>query len=240
MCLTTSCVGSPGPDQGGNAGLGSPSIPGEAWSRDGAGRLAGQNGPWSPSPSLGPPHPACKPGAFPKVTLPPEALLIATAGSNHRPRMFPRGAWGKRKPRAGRPGWVRGRAQGAMWAGQGALPRAHPTAAGRGPSSSSSSVSCSGKARQPVPAPPRAPFLPLPLHRLPRPQLLTRLPGLQATGPVSLGPRLPCGAPCLRARVRGSWARALPDSASPPNSVCPALPSESRPHSRACPLLDSS
>ena len=107
MCLTASCVGSPGPDQGGNAGPGSPSTPGEAWSRDGAGRLAGQNGPWSPSPSLGPPHPACKPGAFPKVTLPPEALLIATAGSNHRPRMFPRGAWGKRKPRAGRlcPHW---------------------------------------------------------------------------------------------------------------------------------------
>lgn len=30
--------------------------------------------------SLSPPHPARQPGALPKVTLPPEALLIATAG----------------------------------------------------------------------------------------------------------------------------------------------------------------
>lgn len=59
--------------------------------------------------------------------------------------MLPSGAWGKRKLRGQRLGWVRSDARGTMWARQEGLRHPHPPAAIRCPSSSSSSVSCSGK-----------------------------------------------------------------------------------------------
>lgn len=60
--------------------------------------------------------------------------------------MLPSGAWGKRKPRGRRLGWVRSDARGAMWARQEGLHHPHPHTVVRCPSSSSS-VSCSGKGR---------------------------------------------------------------------------------------------
>nr|XP_055116718.1 rho guanine nucleotide exchange factor 10-like protein isoform X9 [Symphalangus syndactylus] len=82
-----------------------------------------------------------------EVTLPAEAILIAVAGSNHRPRMLPSSSWGKRKLR-GRLGWVRSDARGVMWARQEGLHHPHPHAVIRCPSSSSSSVSCSGDSEE--------------------------------------------------------------------------------------------
>ncbi|XP_040843920.1 rho guanine nucleotide exchange factor 10-like protein isoform X7 [Ochotona curzoniae] len=58
------------------------------------------------------------------------------------------GAWGKRKPRAWRLGWVRSDAQGIMWARQESLHHPHAHAVVRCPSSSSSSVSCSGDSEE--------------------------------------------------------------------------------------------
>ncbi|KAM9687020.1 rho guanine nucleotide exchange factor 10-like protein isoform 3-T4 [Trichechus inunguis] len=62
--------------------------------------------------------------------------------------MLPSGAWGKRKPRGWRLGWVRSNARGTMWARQEALHHSHPHAVIRCPSSSSSSVSCSGDSEE--------------------------------------------------------------------------------------------
>lgn len=59
--------------------------------------------------------------------------------------MLPSGSWGKRKPQGRRLGWVRSDARGTMWARQEGLRHSHPHAVVRCPSSSSSSVSCSGK-----------------------------------------------------------------------------------------------
>uniref|UniRef100_A0A8C2MVN6 Rho guanine nucleotide exchange factor 10-like n=1 Tax=Cricetulus griseus TaxID=10029 RepID=A0A8C2MVN6_CRIGR len=61
--------------------------------------------------------------------------------------MLPSSSWGKRKPRTRRLGWVCGDARGSMWARQEGLhhPHPHPHTVIRCPSSSSSSVSCSGK-----------------------------------------------------------------------------------------------
>lgn len=67
--------------------------------------------------------------------------------------MLPSGAWGKRKPRGRRPGWVRSDARGTMWARQEGLRHPHPHAVIRCPSSSSSSISCSGKGPPAAPAP---------------------------------------------------------------------------------------
>ncbi|XP_069335515.1 rho guanine nucleotide exchange factor 10-like protein isoform X5 [Eulemur rufifrons] len=58
--------------------------------------------------------------------------------------MLPSGAWGKRKPRGRRLCWVRSDARGVMWARQ----EGHPHAVVRCPSSSSSSVSCSGDSEE--------------------------------------------------------------------------------------------
>uniref|UniRef100_A0A2K6GZJ5 Rho guanine nucleotide exchange factor 10-like protein n=1 Tax=Propithecus coquereli TaxID=379532 RepID=A0A2K6GZJ5_PROCO len=58
--------------------------------------------------------------------------------------MLPSGAWGKRKPRGRRLGWVCSDARGVMWARQ----EGHPHAVVRCPSSSSSSVSCSGDSEE--------------------------------------------------------------------------------------------
>lgn len=57
--------------------------------------------------------------------------------------MLASGVWGKRKPRGRRLGWARSDARGTMWAGQEGLH--HPHSVARCPSSSSSSISCSGK-----------------------------------------------------------------------------------------------
>ncbi|KAM5247093.1 rho guanine nucleotide exchange factor 10-like protein isoform 6-T6 [Ctenodactylus gundi] len=67
--------------------------------------------------------------------------------------MLPGSAWGKRKPRSRRPGWVRSDARVVMWARQEGLRHPHsfphPHAATvRCPSSSSSSVSCSGDSEE--------------------------------------------------------------------------------------------
>ncbi|XP_049473925.1 rho guanine nucleotide exchange factor 10-like protein isoform X1 [Panthera uncia] len=62
--------------------------------------------------------------------------------------MLPGGAWGKRKPRGRRLGWVRSDARGAMWARQEGLHHPHPHTVVRCPSSSSSSVSCSGDSEE--------------------------------------------------------------------------------------------
>ncbi|XP_025781016.1 rho guanine nucleotide exchange factor 10-like protein, partial [Puma concolor] len=69
-------------------------------------------------------------------------------GSDHWPRMLPGGAWGKRKPRGRRLGWVRSDARGTMWARQEGLHHPHPHTVVRCPSSSSSSVSCSGDSEE--------------------------------------------------------------------------------------------
>nr|XP_044625765.1 rho guanine nucleotide exchange factor 10-like protein isoform X15 [Equus asinus] len=61
--------------------------------------------------------------------------------------MLPSGAWGKRKPRGRRLGWVRSDARGAMWARQEGLHHPHPHTVVRCPSSSSS-VSCSGDSEE--------------------------------------------------------------------------------------------
>ncbi|XP_042849739.1 rho guanine nucleotide exchange factor 10-like protein isoform X7 [Panthera onca] len=62
--------------------------------------------------------------------------------------MLPGGAWGKRKPRGRRLGWVRSDARGTMWARQEGLHHPHPHTVVRCPSSSSSSVSCSGDSEE--------------------------------------------------------------------------------------------
>ncbi|XP_046939206.1 rho guanine nucleotide exchange factor 10-like protein isoform X2 [Lynx rufus] len=62
--------------------------------------------------------------------------------------MLPSGAWGKRKPRGRRLGWVRSDARGTMWARQEGLHHPHPHTVVRCPSSSSSSVSCSGDSEE--------------------------------------------------------------------------------------------
>uniref|UniRef100_A0A287DC14 Rho guanine nucleotide exchange factor 10 like n=1 Tax=Ictidomys tridecemlineatus TaxID=43179 RepID=A0A287DC14_ICTTR len=62
--------------------------------------------------------------------------------------MLPSSAWGKRKPRGRRLGWVRSGAQGVMWARQEGLCHPHPHAVVRCPSSSSSSISCSGDSEE--------------------------------------------------------------------------------------------
>ncbi|XP_025255358.1 rho guanine nucleotide exchange factor 10-like protein isoform X5 [Theropithecus gelada] len=61
--------------------------------------------------------------------------------------MLPSSSWGKRKLR-GRLGWVRSDARGVMWARQEGLHHPHPNAVIRCPSSSSSSVSCSGDSEE--------------------------------------------------------------------------------------------
>lgn len=66
--------------------------------------------------------------------------------------MLPSSSWGKRKLR-GRLGWVRSDARGVMWARQEGLHHPHPNAVIRCPSSSSSSVSCSGKGLLGCPCP---------------------------------------------------------------------------------------
>ncbi|XP_015983767.1 rho guanine nucleotide exchange factor 10-like protein isoform X6 [Rousettus aegyptiacus] len=62
--------------------------------------------------------------------------------------MLPSGVWGKRKPRGPRLGWVRSDARGTMWARQEGPHHPHPDAVIRCPSSSSSSVSCSGDSEE--------------------------------------------------------------------------------------------
>ncbi|XP_045046519.2 rho guanine nucleotide exchange factor 10-like protein isoform X3 [Desmodus rotundus] len=62
--------------------------------------------------------------------------------------MLPSGSWGKRKPQGRRLGWVRSDARGTMWARQEGLRHSHPHAVVRCPSSSSSSVSCSGDSEE--------------------------------------------------------------------------------------------
>ncbi|XP_023407789.2 rho guanine nucleotide exchange factor 10-like protein isoform X8 [Loxodonta africana] len=62
--------------------------------------------------------------------------------------MLPSGAWGKRKLRGRRLGWVRSNAWGTMWARQEGLHHSHPHSVIRCPSSSSSSVSCSGDSEE--------------------------------------------------------------------------------------------
>ncbi|XP_028339733.1 rho guanine nucleotide exchange factor 10-like protein isoform X5 [Physeter macrocephalus] len=62
--------------------------------------------------------------------------------------MLPSGAWGKRKPRGQQLGWVRSDARGVMWARQEGLHHPDPHAVIRCPSSSSSSVSCSGDSEE--------------------------------------------------------------------------------------------
>ncbi|XP_055116718.2 rho guanine nucleotide exchange factor 10-like protein isoform X8 [Symphalangus syndactylus] len=125
------------------------------WSEDRTtwpGQLAGNSSwvtlptPGWPGLSSGLPTPPMSPAPS-EVTLPAEAILIAVAGSNHRPRMLPSSSWGKRKLR-GRLGWVRSDARGVMWARQEGLHHPHPHAVIRCPSSSSSSVSCSGDSEE--------------------------------------------------------------------------------------------
>ncbi|XP_028368004.1 rho guanine nucleotide exchange factor 10-like protein isoform X5 [Phyllostomus discolor] len=62
--------------------------------------------------------------------------------------MLPSGSWGKRKPQGRWLGWARSDAPGAMWARQEGPPHGHPRAVVRCPSSSSSSVSCSGDSEE--------------------------------------------------------------------------------------------
>ncbi|KAM5321070.1 rho guanine nucleotide exchange factor 10-like protein isoform 6-T13 [Glossophaga mutica] len=62
--------------------------------------------------------------------------------------MLPSGSWGKRKPQGRRLGWVRSDARGAMWARQEGPHHSHPRTVVRCPSSSSSSVSCSGDSEE--------------------------------------------------------------------------------------------
>uniref|UniRef100_A0A8C2WA77 Rho guanine nucleotide exchange factor 10 like n=1 Tax=Chinchilla lanigera TaxID=34839 RepID=A0A8C2WA77_CHILA len=63
--------------------------------------------------------------------------------------MLPSSSWGKRKPRSRRLGWVRSDARGGvMWARQEGLRHPYPHAVVRCPSSSSSSVSCSGDSEE--------------------------------------------------------------------------------------------
>ncbi|XP_039698016.1 rho guanine nucleotide exchange factor 10-like protein isoform X6 [Pteropus medius] len=62
--------------------------------------------------------------------------------------MLPNGAWGKRKPRGPWLGWVRSDAQGTMWARQEGPHHPHAHTVVRCPSSSSSSVSCSGDSEE--------------------------------------------------------------------------------------------
>ncbi|XP_065751909.1 rho guanine nucleotide exchange factor 10-like protein isoform X5 [Phocoena phocoena] len=62
--------------------------------------------------------------------------------------MLPSGAWGKRKPRGQRLGWVRSDARGAMWARQEGRHHPDPHTVIHCPSSSSSSVSCSGDSEE--------------------------------------------------------------------------------------------
>uniref|UniRef100_H0VBK2 Rho guanine nucleotide exchange factor 10 like n=1 Tax=Cavia porcellus TaxID=10141 RepID=H0VBK2_CAVPO len=63
--------------------------------------------------------------------------------------MLPSSSWGKRKPRSRRLGWVRSDARGGiMWARQEGLRHPYSHAVVRCPSSSSSSVSCSGDSEE--------------------------------------------------------------------------------------------
>ncbi|XP_045715754.1 rho guanine nucleotide exchange factor 10-like protein isoform X3 [Phyllostomus hastatus] len=62
--------------------------------------------------------------------------------------MLPSGSWGKRKPQGRWLGWARSDAPGTMWARQEGPPHGHPRAVVRCPSSSSSSVSCSGDSEE--------------------------------------------------------------------------------------------
>ena len=102
--------------------------------------------------------------------------------------MLPGGAWGKRKPRGRRLGWVRSDARGTMWARQEGLHHPHPHTVVRCPSSSSSSVSCSGK------GPPGCPCSLGPLLRGRCPFFLLSFPTATPTGcqsPEQLGSHLP-------------------------------------------------
>ncbi|XP_054435646.1 rho guanine nucleotide exchange factor 10-like protein isoform X2 [Pteronotus mesoamericanus] len=62
--------------------------------------------------------------------------------------MLPSGSWGKRKPQGRRLGWVRSDARCAMWARQEGPHHSQPHTVVRCPSSSSSSVSCSGDSEE--------------------------------------------------------------------------------------------
>lgn len=161
--------------------------------------------------------------------------------------MLPSGAWGKRKPRGQRLGWVRSDARGAMWARQEGRHHPDPHTVIHCPSSSSSSVSCSGKAclRVPVPSAPGSHrHFSLPSFPLAPASCCLRLPapGFRA---ASSGVPSPCA--CAWSSWGGSPARpgycALPDlrSFSAPRplsvSICPL---RSAPTHVCVPLLDSS